>query len=474
VTEAEACALFAKGEKPTVAKLLEQDARIRGLEARLAINSQNSSKPPSTDGFHKPAPKSRREKTGRKPGGQMGHRGSTLVMSEVPDHFVNHPVEICSHCDHDLSAQHADSVERRQVFDIPPLRMEATEHRFETKTCSHCGTVNTSSTDAPEGVSAPVQYGPRIKALAVYLKTYQLLPFKRSAELVRSLFGSTLCEGTLANMVKEVSGSLDVSLEAIFDILTDAEVAHFDETGASVRGERHWVHVASTESVTLYTIHPRRGTAAMADMGVLPKFTGRAIHDHWKAYYTYEGCSHGLCNAHHLRELTFVYEVIGQDWAKLMIDLLLKIKSAVDTAKKEKREAFDDKEISPFVRRYSAIIAKGIAVNPAPISPTGKRGPPKDTKSGNLVRRLKAHRNEVLAFMYDFSVPFENNIAERDLRMMKVQQKVSGTFRGDDGGDTFCRIRSYISTAGKHCLSAFEALAMAISGAPFKPSPEPN
>jgi transposase len=474
MTEAEACALFDKGQKPTVAKLLEQDARIGALEAQLAMNSQNSSKPPSTDGFHKPAPKSRRKKTGRKPGGQKGHRGSTLAMREFPDHFEHHPVDMCSHCDCDLSAQHADDVERRQVFDIPPLRIAVTEHHFETKTCPHCGIVNTSSTDAPKGVSAPVQYGPRIKALAVYLKTYQLLPFKRSAELIRSLFGGTLREGTLANMVKEVSGSLDASLKAIFDMLTGEKVAHFDETGVSVQGERHWVHVASTKSVTLYSIHPKRGTAAMDDMGVLPKFTGRAIHDHWKPYYTYNGCSHGLCNAHHLRELTFVHEVIGQEWAKLMIDLLLQIKSSVDTAKGKNRTAFDEREISRFARRFSAIISKGLAVNPAPISSKVKRGRPKDTKAGNLVRRLKAHRSEVLAFMYDFSVPFENNMAERDLRMIKVQQKVSGTFRGDDGGELFCRIRSYISTAGKNCLPAFEAIVMALSGAPFKPSPVQN
>jgi len=472
VTEQEAQSLFAQGEKPTVAKLLEQDARIRELEAQRATDSRNSSKPPSTDAFHKPAPKSRRERTGRKPGGQKGHPGTTLALSDTPDHIIPHAVGTCSCCGRDLSAQAADEVERRQVLDIPPLRMDVTEHRFEIKTCPACHTVTSSTSSVPEGVSAPVQYGPRIKAFCVYLKTYQLLPFKRCAELIRTLFGGTLCEGTLANMIKGVSGTLDSSLAAILDILIDAKVAHFDETGASVGGKRHWVHVASTAKVTLYTIHEKRGAAAMDAMGVLPGFTGRAIHDHWKPYYTYKGCSHGLCNAHHLRELTFVHEQMGQDWARLMKKLLLRIKSEVDIAMTENRTALDVKEIARFVRRYKTIIDKGLAVNPLPVPVPGRRGRPKDTKSGNLVRRLKVHRREALAFMYDFSVDFENNLAERDLRMMKVQQKISGTFRGSDGGSNFCRIRSYLSTARKNFLSALDALAMATSGTAFKPHPE--
>lgn len=472
MTGEEARTLYAQGEEPTVEKLLELDARIQVLLAQRATDSHNSSKPPSTDGFLKPAPKSRRKKTGRKPGGQKGHPGSTLSLSDTPDHVILHAVNACSFCDRDLSVQVADEVERRQVLDIPPLRMEVIEYRFETKTCPDCLTVTSSSVSAPDGVGAPVQYGPRIKALGVYLKTYQLLPFKRSAELIRTLFGGSLCEGTLANMVNKVSDSLNAPLAAILDMLTDAKVAQFDETGASVGGKRHWVHVASTKKVTLYTIHEKRGAAAMDAMGVLPKFKGRAIHDHWKPYYTYKNCRHGLCNAHHLRELTFVHEQMGQSWARLMKDHLLQIKSEVDIAKAAHLTALDGTMIARFVRRYKAIIAKGLVSNPAPVPVPGKRGKPKDTKAGNLARRLKGHRREVLAFMYDFSVSFENNLAERDLRMMKVQQKISGTFRGGDGGGVFCRIRSYLSTARKHCLSALDVLAMASAGAPFIPKSE--
>lgn len=474
MTAYEAHAIYVSGEKMVVDILLKQDAKIQELEAQREINSRNSSKPPSTDGFHKPLTKSQRKKSGRKRGGQKGHTGSTLAFNENPDYVINHPVHTCSCCGRDLSGQSVDEVIRRQVFDIPPMIMEVTEHLFEEKTCPDCHIVTSSADASPDDVRAPVQYGPRLEALCVYLKTYQLLPFKRSAELIRTLFGGTLCEGTLANMINRVSGTLDSSLAAITDILTKADVVHFDETGASVEGANNWVHVACTEKVTLYMMHERRGSVAMNAMGILPKFSGIAIHDHWKAYYTYVNCTHGLCNAHHLRELTYIHEVVGQDWAKQMIDLLLQIKGAVDTAKEKNRTGFDDNEISRFIRRYSMIMRMGNAVNPAPITVPGKRGAPKNTKAGNLVRRLKKHRSEVLAFMYDFSVPFENNLAERDIRMIKVQQKISGTFRGDDRGTNFCRIRSYISTARKNCLSALDSLAMAIAGSPFKPLPEEN
>ena len=467
MTEQEARSLFAQGEEPTIRKLLEQDARIHELEAQRATDSHNSSKPPSTDGYHKPAPKSSRKKTGRKPGGQKGHPGSTLGLSENPDRLIPHPVTTCLQCGLDISTLPAE-MERRQVIDIPPLHLEVVEHRFESKVCPHCHAVTTSHQDAPE-VTAAAQYGPRIKAFGVYLKTYQLLPFKRSAELIRTLFGGTLCEGTLANMVKGVSGTLDASLAVISDILTNAKVAHFDETGSSVQGKLHWFHVASTEKVTLYAMHQRRGGVAMNEMGILPEFTGRAIHDHWKPYYTFEGCSHGLCNAHHLRELTFIHEVVGQQWALSMKDLLLQASTAVDTEKAENRTRLEEKDTSCFEVRYRTIIAEALAVNPLPEPVPGKRGRPKDSKAGNLARRLDVHREEVLAFMYDFSVPFSNNLAERDIRMMKVQQKVSGTFRSPEGATNFCRIRSYLSTACKQGRGVLAVLAKAIAGSPFMP-----
>jgi hypothetical protein len=304
------------------------------------------------------------------------------------------------------------------------------------------------------------------------LKEYQLLPFKRSAELIRTLYECSISEGTLANMINGVGDSVEVPLSEIVAILTKSEVAHFDESGASVKGTSHWFHTASTHDATLYAMHESRGRAAMDAMGVLPGFTGRAIHDHWKPYYTYTGCTHGACNAHHLRELIFVHEEVGQHWAKRMKKLLLKIKKTVDAARAAGRTALEEKVVARFKRRYREIVAKGMKVNPIPDAIPGKRGRVKDTKAGNLVRRLKQYQEETLAFMYDFSVPFDNNLAERYDRMLKVHQKISGTFRSTKGSENFCRIRSYLSTACKQNLSPFDALMMAVSGKPFMPIPK--
>ena len=285
-----------------------------------------------------------------------------------------------------------------------------------------------------------MQYGSWIKALVVYLKAYQLIPFRRIAELVTALVGGSISEGTVASMVKSVSASLEPSLSSIISMLTSAPVAHFDETGCSVEGQGTWVHVASTKTLTYYTIHSKRGMEAMNDAGILPSFVGTAVHDHWKPYFTYGGCRHALCNAHHLRELTYVEEQDHQKWAGDMKTFLLATKKAVDARKATGYTSLGEDDVRRFLRRYRNIVRAGYADNPEPVPISGKRGRPKDTKAGNLVRRLKRYRREVLAFMYDFSVPFSNNLAERDLRMMKIQQKVSGSFRSNHGGPSFCRI----------------------------------
>ena len=469
MTAVEARAIYASGEEQVVDTLLKQDARIRELEARASTNSRNSSKPPSTDGFQKPAPKSLRIRSGRKPGGQRGHSGTTLVMTESPDTVVHHPVDACSCCGRDLSSLNTERIERRQVFDIPPMRIEVTEHRFETKICPACHAVTTSAAAAPHEVRAPVQYGPRVQALAVYLKAYQLLPFGRSAEFLSDLFGCSLSPATIANMMEAAHQLMSAPLADIVDILTNADIGHFDETGFYVMGKRHWLHVASTKTVTFFARHPKRGTEAMNAIAVLPTFKGCAVHDFWKPYFAF-GCKHAMCGVHLLRELTFVYEVLGQQWAKLMKDLLLDIKAAVDAAKIDKETSLSDRAIRRFLRKYAAIVVFGLEANPLPESVPGKRGRPKDTKAGNLVRRFDLYRREILAFMGDFLVPFDNNLAERDIRMMKVEQKISGTFRSELGAEIFCELRSYISTSRKNRVSAFDALTRLICGDPVIPS----
>ena len=443
------------------------DKRVRQLEEQLAKNSRNSSKPPSSDGFKKPSPKSLRKKGQRKSGGQPGHAGHTLKMAEKPDHTQNHHVDVCECCRRSLADQPADSIEKRQVHDLPVLRLIVTEHQAETKQCC-CGHLNKAA--FPEGVNAPVQYGPGVKAAAVYLKNYQFLPFERTCELLGDLFGCGISEGALANILVSCAEQLKDPLLSIKEHIEQASVAHFDESGSRVESKLWWLHSASTAHATYYDIHRKRGSEAIDQIGILPDYTGRAIHDFWKPYFGYS-CLHGLCNAHHLRELTFVQEQHQQDWADHMIDCLLEIKDAVDQARQTTNH-LGKEQIKAFEAHYQKVLDEGYGQNPLPpLSPDTekKRGRRKKSKPRNLLERLDGHRKEALAFMYDFTVPFDNNLAERDIRMMKVQQKISGMFRTEDGAKTFCRIRSYISTARKNAVGAMDALTRLFSGNPFVP-----
>lgn len=439
--------------------------RVKELEQRLAKTSRNSSKPPASDGFKKPSPKSLRKKSGRKSGGQSGHAGHTLEMVVKPDHTEVHRVKECGHCGRSLADQPVDGVEKRQVHELPPLRLLVTEHQSETKTCC-CGHVNKAA--FPAGINAPAQYGERVKAAAVYLKNYQLLPYARTCELMGDLFDCPMSEGTLANIMAQSRDLAAEPVERIREQLARAAVAHFDETGSRVEGRLWWTHSASTDAATYYGIHRKRGREATDEIGILPSFTGRAIHDFWKPYFGYD-CLHGLCNAHHLRELIFVHEQHRQDWAKRMIDCLLDIKDAVEAAA-ETADHLAAEQLQNFEVRFQQVLDEGYAQNPLPPQPAGakkKRGRCKKSKPRNLLERLDEHRSEVLAFMYDFSVPFDNNQAERDLRMMKVQQKISGMFRTEDGAKDFCSIRSYISTARKNAVGAMDALTRLFDGKPF-------
>ena len=469
LTREKALAIFREGEEAVVFILLEMDRRIGRLEDRvkeledqLAKNSRNSSKPPSTDGFHRPVPKSMRQKSQHPTGGQPGHLGQTLQMSETPDHIKIHRVEYCERCGCSLADIPTDGIEKRQVHDVPTVKLIVTEHQAEPKICP-CGHINKAA--FPEGVNATVQYGPEVKALAVYLKNYQFLPYERTCELMGDCFGVPMSEGTLDNFIGECHDRLEAPVKEIKEQITQTAVVHFDESGTRVGKDGWWVHSASTPAATYYDIHPRRGSEAMDAIGILPIFQGRAIHDFWKPYYIYD-CDHGLCNAHHLRELIFAYEEHGQLWAEVMILLLLKIKAAVEDARSI--GCLGEEQLRFYETEYQIVLNQGYNENwLAYLQAELKPGRQKKTKSVNLLERLDHHRGEVLAFMYDFKVPFENNQAERDIRMMKVQQKISGTFRSEMGAKAFCRIRSYISTARKNAMSAMAALARVFTGTPF-------
>jgi transposase len=445
-----------------------QAAEIQKLRDQLAKNSRNSGKPPSSDGLKKPRPRNLRKKTGRRSGGQKGHKGHTLKMAEKPDHIEVHPVSQCPHCTADLRAVEPCGLERRQVFDVPPVRIEVTEHQAEIKVCSQCG--NEVKGDFPAAVTQPVQYGPRIEAQASYLNTYQLIPWARTCELLGDFYGHAPAEALVQQANAAVVDGIASSLEATKQQLMGSDVVHFDESGLRVEARLNWLHVASTDYLTYYTVHPKRGQDGMKAMGILPAFAGRAVHDGWQSYSTFGHCQHALCNAHHLRELMFVVEQYEQSWAQEMIHLLLDIKAEVDEAPAEQL-SLPPERLMHFAQRYDGLIAQGLAANPPPADPPPKkRGRKKQTPPKNLLDRLQKYKPQVLAFMYDFRVPFDNNLAERDVRMVKIKQKVSGAFRTRTGAETFCAIRSYISTTRKHGLNVIDAIHDALTGNPFIPS----
>jgi transposase len=463
--------------KRRIAQLEAENAalkeRLEETQARLRQNSQNSSKPPSSDWVHKLAPKSLREKSGRQSGGQEGHIGRTLQRVARPDHVVRHPVDACAGCRRSLKDQPPEGLEKRQVFDIPPQQVEVTEHQAEIKVCLDCG--QETRGEFPPQVQHPVQYGTRIKALSAYLANYQHIPYERQEEFFQDLYGQAISQGTLVNINQDCYGKLEGAEEAIRGGIIRAAVTHHDETGVYIDGKREWLHVAGTGRLTAYEAHPKRGREAMDQMGILPKKSAGswAIHDHLESYYGYERCNHGLCNAHHLRELTYVEEECRQGWAKRMKRFLVRGKKAVDASKKAGLDRLAQPKIRRFERAYARILLEGLKVNPAMVRPEGaakKRGRIKQGKPKNLLDRLDKDRKDVLAFLHDFRVPFDNNQAERDLRMMKVKQKVSGCFRSRKGARAFCRIRGYISTARKNAIPILQALQGAFEGKPFIPA----
>jgi len=453
-------------------EIRELKARLQELETRLNQNSRNSSKPPSSD-MVRPAPKSLKEPSGRKSGGQPGHPGHTLKPANNPDHIERYPVHCCGGCHRSLAGQQPDGWVKRQVFDIPPQRIEVTEHQAEIKTCKDCG--HETMGEFPPDVQQAVQYGNRLKSHSAYLSNYQFIPYERQEEYFQDIYGHGVSQGTLVSINQACYENLEEAEAAIKEGIIRAPVSHHDETGVYVAKERQWLQGAGTSQLTAYFVHPKRGKEAMDAMGILPKKSpdSRVIHDHLGSYYQYENCQHGLCNAHHLRELRFVEEEYGQSWALTMRKLLAEIKEHVAACKDTGNDHLSRQEIRRFEQAYVRILRQGLKVNAvsnASKASSKKRGRKKQSKRKNLLDRLDKDRNDVLAFMYDLRVPFDNNQAERDLRMIKAKQKISGCFRSPKGAEVFCRIRGYISTARKNGVSIFQALRWAFAGNPLIPA----
>ena len=448
-----------------VAALEAENAELR---AGLGTNSRNSGKPPSSDGPGvKPHSKSQRTPSGRKPGGQPGHTGHTLRLVDAPDEVKVHAPSRCQTCGQGLGEVSAIRRERRQVVDIPVVKARVVEHQAETKRCPGCGSETSGA--FPEGVAGPAQYGPGVATVAVYLNQEQLLPQERTCMVMAELFGCPISEGTLEKAVGQCHEQLAETEAAIKGGVERARVVHFDETGVNVCGGNAWLHVASTASLTFYATHKKRGRAALDEIGVLPNFRGRAVHDGLVSYWQYGQCGHALCNAHHLRELTFVAEELGQPWAKDLKELLCEIKRAVDDAQGRGLDALLAEVKREFESRYDAVLEAGLKANPPP-EPTGKRGRPQRGKAQNLLERLRAYERATLAFREDFAIPFDNNQAERDIRMTKVREKISGCFRTTTGANRFCRILGYVSTLRKQGVPILAALGKAIVGVPLMPA----
>jgi transposase len=480
ISKDEIIACYAQGEEAVIVLVESLVARINALEARIEVlenqkskDSKNSSKPPSGDGFAKRT-KSLRTKSGRKSGGQKDHPGSTLEWCEEVDEVFIHPVIDCKSCGASLENVEVLNLRCSQVQELPPIKLVVHEHQSEEKCCPNCGVLNQGK--LPVFVNSLVQYGPRLKGLMVYLMEGQLLPSERTRELLQEVIGCELSEATLYNTRLRCYEELALVEAYIKSGIQIAPVVHFDETGMRVKSKLMWLHVACNGWLTAYFIDPKRGQLAMDAIDILPSFEGISVHDGLASYGKY-GSTHALCNAHHLRELRFIVERYEQDWASKMIALLVEVKTTIAAAQVAGETSITLFQIADFERRYQEIIEAGLIANPSPpldLDLPKPKGRPKQSPSKNLLDRLKLHQSAVLLFMRDWRVPFDNNQAERDLRMMKLKQKISGTFRSMEGAQQFCRIRGYISTLRKQGIQVLDALRLVFLETPLFPSLQPE
>jgi transposase len=440
--------------KARVAALQE---RVGELERQLGLNSSNSSKPPSSDGLKKPprVPRVRslRERSGKKSGGQKGHRGETLRPVENPDVIVDHYPGMCAKCSAKVSTDTSRAYRSRQVVDIPEPKAVVTEHRAHGCACPSCDTVTWAA--FPEDVRAPVQYGAQICAFVVYLLNYQLLPEDRLAELLSDLFGLRMVPATIARMSAACARRFQGFADAVRERVAAARVKHMDETGFRIGGRTQWLHIFSTALLTFYRVAAKRGS-------LLSGVTGIIVHDHWKPYYTMKGVLHALCNAHHLRELKALVEIEKEEWARKMQRLLRRACHAVNLAR-DRGVRLKPPLIALFQQSYERILKEGIAFHEIqpPLERAGerkRRGRKRRRTGHNLLLRLSTRKEDVLRFLTDPDVPFTNNQAEQDGRMMKVKQKISGGFRSEEGANTFVTIRSVISTAKKQGWNVLDTL----------------
>jgi transposase len=432
------------------------------LEALVTKDSHNSSRPPSSDPPWAKRTRSLRRPSGRRPGGQAGHRGETLRFSVRPDCTVEHRPRQCRSCYTSLATAQAVGHRRQQVVEVVPARVKVTEHRLAVLRCPSCG--RTTRGEFAGAARSGVRYGPGVKARVLYLQQYQLMPYARTAEAMRDLFGCRLSAGTVANIVRECAAGLVETELKIKRGLRRSSVIHADETGLRVNKRLGYVHVASNARLTHYAAASHRGRTAIDEINLLPRYRGTCVHDGLLAYTHYDRCRHALCGVHLLRELTYFEEVAAEmkAWAGPLRELLLGMKEEVERAREGGGRRLTAERLAELTEGYDRLVAGGLKAEPPPDVPELVR-----RQARNLLLRMERRKDEVLRFLLDFAVPFDNNQAERDLRMVKLQQKVSGCFRTEEGARRFCRIRSYVSTARKQGRGVLLALEGACKGAPL-------
>ena len=441
--------------------LQAENGRLRDAAAQ---NSSNSSRPPGTDRPETPRPKSLRRKSGRASGAQPGHPGRTLLMIKNPQHTRIYPVRKCS-CGKDLSSQPVREVERRQVFDLPTLKLECTEHQAQIKDCPRCG--QSCRAEFPADLKAPVQYGKNFRSLLAYLYDAQIGASRRIGQMSEEMFGFAVSEGTLQSARQEHYQALEPFERRLEQVLPQEALLHADETSVPINKVPHWVHVLCTPLVTFLSVQPSRGREAIQAIGIIPRFVGWLMHDFLPSYLSFENCFHTFCKSHLLRELVFLFEQHQQQWAKDLHDLFLKMLQCVKE-RKARDAPLSSGEVDRWYQQYRKILRAGRQANPLTPEQT-KRKRPKQSKEQNLLDRLEGYDECILAFLWNFELPFTNNQAERDFRMLKVRVKVSGCFRTLEGARCHARIRSYIATLRKHNLPVLEYLRRALDGHPFLP-----
>ena len=457
-----------KLEKEEIITLLfaiiqQQAEKIAELEARLNQNSKNSSNPPSSDKYKKP--KSMRKTSEKKAGGQPGHEGSGLTMTQTPDFGKIHEPAQCARCDKAGVCPATKYInETRYEIDIE-IKPIVTAHQTLWGMCPRINEIITG--EFPAGMNSTVQYGVNLEALAISLNTIGMVSINRTHEILNGVFGVPISTGTIAGMIKDCAQSVSGTVSDIEKAIVEEPVVHYDETGTRVDKRMKWAHVASSDTLTYISVEEKRGRAGMDSAGILPGYSGTGIHDCWGSYFSYHKMRHGLCCAHLLRELTAVTENHRQEWAQKLSDLLIGMKHAKEALILQDQQEAPPHLLERYSRAYDAILIEAQAANPVlPKDPT-KKGRPKRGKVGALVDRLALRKENILLFFWDFSVPFDNNQAERDFRMFKVKQKVSGCFRTDGGADDFAAIMSFVGTARKRGISAFLAIRDALLGFPF-------